>query len=357
MARAVTETRIFVASPGDLGPERDALDAVADDLTHSFGEDQRFRVLRWERDAYPGMGRPQGVVNDRIGDDYDIFVGIMWKRFGTDTGVAGSGTVEEFDRAYARWKSTGQPPILFYFCERPFFPGTLAEQKQLGKVTAFRERIQQDGITGRFETTEEFKDQVRRDLARTVRESGTHGTSTARDLPVRDEQPAASTSTSVPRQPSRSFDALHVPQRRRQPTDQEKRQFVRDGFATIREYFRQAGAALETSDSSIHVEVEEDTKRSFICEVFVEGASKSRCRVWIGGSFGSGNQISFVFGNSFDSFSGNSMNDYVSVGQDDLGTLLFKASGMSHSQSVSEPLDPEGAAEHFWRRTTDVLSY
>jgi hypothetical protein len=44
------------------------------------------------------MGRPEQLILDQIGQ-YDLFVGIMWRRFGTPTGVAGSGTEQEFDHA------------------------------------------------------------------------------------------------------------------------------------------------------------------------------------------------------------------------------------------------------------------
>ena len=101
MPRTVTQIRVFVASPGDVPDERDALDEVVDDLRHSF-DDLDVRLLRWERDTYPAMGRPQGVVNDQVGE-FDVFVGVMWKRFGTRTGEADSGTEEEFNRAFERW--------------------------------------------------------------------------------------------------------------------------------------------------------------------------------------------------------------------------------------------------------------
>ncbi len=46
----------------------------------------------------------QDVINKQIGSDYHIFVGIMWKKFGTETKRAGSGTEEEFSLAYDRYK-------------------------------------------------------------------------------------------------------------------------------------------------------------------------------------------------------------------------------------------------------------
>lgn len=49
---------------------------------------------------------------------YDIFVGIMWRRFGTETKVAGSGTEEEFPIAYRSWEEQRKLlELVFYFCQ------------------------------------------------------------------------------------------------------------------------------------------------------------------------------------------------------------------------------------------------
>jgi hypothetical protein len=94
-------------------------------------------LVRWETHVHPDLGLDaQKVVNDQIGD-YDIFVGVMWKRLGTQTTTAGSGTEEEFRRAYERWQKESLP-VLFYFCQAPFPPPrTKEEVEQLGKVGTF----------------------------------------------------------------------------------------------------------------------------------------------------------------------------------------------------------------------------
>ena len=102
-------------------------------------------LLRWETHAYPSMGRPQSVINAQIGD-YDVFVGILWKRFGTPTGRAESGTEEEFRLAFDSWKKTKRPHILLYFYTAPLVPPKSAEEvRQLGLVIDFRERKKQRG--------------------------------------------------------------------------------------------------------------------------------------------------------------------------------------------------------------------
>ena len=59
--------------------------------------DFRIESKKWEKDVFPAFGEDsQDVINKQIGTDYNIFVGIMWKKFGTPTSRAESGTEEEF---------------------------------------------------------------------------------------------------------------------------------------------------------------------------------------------------------------------------------------------------------------------
>ena len=115
MTEKVTKVRVFIASPGDVQKERDSLPAVIEELSRTTGRNLGFviELVRWEIHCYPAMGRPQGVINEQIGD-YDIFIGVMWKRFGTPTGKADSGTEEEFNLAYEDWKRDNKLHIAFY---------------------------------------------------------------------------------------------------------------------------------------------------------------------------------------------------------------------------------------------------
>ena len=68
--------------------------------------DIRFELVMWETDTFPSIGKDaQSIINEQIGDDYDIFVGLMWTRFGTPTPRAGSGTEEEFNLALEKLKT------------------------------------------------------------------------------------------------------------------------------------------------------------------------------------------------------------------------------------------------------------
>ena len=47
--------------------------------------------------------------------DADVVVGIFWKRFGTPTGDAQSGTEHELRNAWEAWRKNGRPDVMVYF--------------------------------------------------------------------------------------------------------------------------------------------------------------------------------------------------------------------------------------------------
>ena len=92
--------RVFVASPRDVSAEREALERVVTEVnqTHGVPLGYSIELWRWETHATPDGGRPQDVINAQL-PEFDVFIGILWRRFGTPTGVAGSGTAED-DHTY-----------------------------------------------------------------------------------------------------------------------------------------------------------------------------------------------------------------------------------------------------------------
>jgi hypothetical protein len=102
----MSRVRVFIGSPGDVPEERDIVSVVVDELRRTVAPiiPLELETVRWETHSWPDVGEDaQDVINREIGH-YDVFVGIMWKRFGTPTKRAGSGTSEEFNRAYAYFK-------------------------------------------------------------------------------------------------------------------------------------------------------------------------------------------------------------------------------------------------------------
>jgi hypothetical protein len=164
--------RIFASSPGDVADERAQLAEVVQELNSTLqalvpeaGID--LELIRWETHSHPDLtGEPQSVIEQQLDGDYDVFVGVMWARFGTPTSQAGSGTEQEFRNAHAGWQRYGRPShILFYFCEEPIPASVaIAGADQLKSIQAFKDELQQRGLIGQYASHSAFGEKVRRDL-------------------------------------------------------------------------------------------------------------------------------------------------------------------------------------------------
>ena len=94
MSRTESVLAIFLASPSDVMDERNLFQEIVAEWNQTWARNLglRLELLRWEQDAYPGAGTDsQDVINHQIPEDYDLFIGLMWSRFGTPTARAGSG--------------------------------------------------------------------------------------------------------------------------------------------------------------------------------------------------------------------------------------------------------------------------
>ena len=169
MPSEVTKLQIFVASPADVQKEHDRLSAVVKELNNDVARSKNLvlDLVQWKTHTHPGMGEDaQAVINEQISPT-DIFIGIMWKRFGTPTKRAPSGTVEEFQRAYELWKKNPQIRIMFYFNKTPYYPD-VKELKQWKKVLDFRSSVSESGLIADYEDVEDFEKQVRSHLNKLV---------------------------------------------------------------------------------------------------------------------------------------------------------------------------------------------
>lgn len=135
--------RAFLASPGDLQDERNAIRDVVDEFNESWANELGYQVelIGWE-ETVAGYGRPQHLINQDL-DRCDLFLGMIWKRWGTPPdhdGPFSSGFEEEFERSMARCEETGSPEISLFFKEIPdefaVDPGD-----DLKKVLEFRKKI------------------------------------------------------------------------------------------------------------------------------------------------------------------------------------------------------------------------
>ena len=176
MARVETVLRVFVASPGDVADARWRLQKVVEELNYTWSRTTALRLdlVRWETHAFSDIGADAQEVINRQLDEFDIFLGIMWKRLGQPTPRAESGTKEEFIRARRRYEANPKAVrIMFYFKDAP--PSLLSDVDtgELDAVRRFRDEVAQSGVFyWTFTTTSKFEELVRQHLNRQLLEWG-----------------------------------------------------------------------------------------------------------------------------------------------------------------------------------------
>ena len=172
MPRQETILQLFLASPGDVVEEREIVEKVVNEFNITWRREigKSIEIVRWESHSVPGVGAdPQELINEQIGSEYDIFVGIMWTKFGSPTLRAESGTQEEFKLAKARCdKGSKAPRILMYFKNEGIDLDKL-DLEQYQKVSNFQKSMGEEGLFyWSFKQVEEFESYIRIHLSRVV---------------------------------------------------------------------------------------------------------------------------------------------------------------------------------------------
>ena len=167
MTKNILKYTLFVASPSDLSEERLAVDEIIQELNLVYGNQNNLiiEVLKWETHSAPGISNvhPQEIINQDIGNEYDLFLGLLWNKFGTKTESADSGTEEEFLLAYKRFKEGEENfQILFYFKTAPPKSMNDINWKNLKKIEEFKNSISEKHVLyWEFDTLENLKSLLR----------------------------------------------------------------------------------------------------------------------------------------------------------------------------------------------------
>lgn len=187
MKRTLQKLRIFVASPSDMSAERAQVEKVATMLKPLADEvGLTIDVVDW-RAAVPDMGCPEQVILDQLKPtSWDVFIGILWHRFGTPPGGKDpqtkkeylSGTEEEFKIAYRLWKLCRNPRIMIYRCKRKVSLDMI-DFEQAQRVNEFFAQFnavkgEHPGLYREFDTTEEFDRLLFGDLQKILLDYGKH---------------------------------------------------------------------------------------------------------------------------------------------------------------------------------------
>lgn len=167
---ATITVKILVSCPGDVSSEKQEIIRLCDAFSKSNFDNTNinFHVLDW-KDYIGSFGeRPQEQLNNFFGE-YDTYIGILWKRFGSKPGSINSsgrenesGTEEEFYTAIEKRIKHGKPDIKFFFKTYKRETNSLDENEQLSKVFKFHEEQKNSGVNyiNEFDSPEDFNSKI-----------------------------------------------------------------------------------------------------------------------------------------------------------------------------------------------------
>jgi len=169
LPRDLKEYKVFIASPGNLQPERTEFRDVIEEYNKHEARPRgvEFVAVGWE-DTFPGVGRPQTIINAEI-QTCHYFLLLFWNRWGTRPVAAKdaaftSGSEEEYHVALQCYQDPEHPLRDIAV----FFKGVDAAQlndpgPQLQKVLRFRKRLEKERRLKfhAFDAKEEFASALR----------------------------------------------------------------------------------------------------------------------------------------------------------------------------------------------------
>ncbi len=152
--------RAFISSPEDVRNERELIENLIRELnTIWIKENGRYiDLVKWESLPYSsGISIDQTTelaIDQLTDDDYDLFIGLLWRRFGARVPRIGAGTADEFEQAYER-SYYGERPAMFYFKTAPI-PPELLNSKEVAEVRKFRDRLSKPRVSQALRQVLEF---------------------------------------------------------------------------------------------------------------------------------------------------------------------------------------------------------
>lgn len=164
------EIKVLLSCPEDVSREGyflDLIEKVISYYNHFFSKTtgaKKLELTHWKKNIYLGKGKPrvQDRINYRLVDICDIFIGILWTRFGSPPGITTnglnfeSGTEEEFYRARKISKD-----LWIFFCNCPINPSKI-DLTQLEKVRKFKKSLKDKQIEySEFSSLVELEKQLR----------------------------------------------------------------------------------------------------------------------------------------------------------------------------------------------------
>lgn len=171
MPRLFSRMTVLVASPSDTIDERAALERIIAATNRTAGAENGvfLELVKWETHVRPSISSDgQAVINSQLPVP-DAVLGIFWRRIGTQTPRARSGSIEEIEGAIERWRRKDDVDVLVYFNQAA--SGSSNDDNVVsGELVGFKRSLQESGVlTWDYEGTADFERQVKEHLDSLVR--------------------------------------------------------------------------------------------------------------------------------------------------------------------------------------------
>lgn len=167
MPQKVDLIKVFISCPNDLDDERKIVREVCKGISNVTCSKKNIEVkpIDYKENIIPIItdSDAQAVIDDQLDKErYDIYIGIMWHRFGDLRESGMTPTESEFHTAFERHQDTGYPSMQFYFKCSEYAPSDDYEKEQLEKVELFKSKIQNMnlGMYKSFTDALSFQDSV-----------------------------------------------------------------------------------------------------------------------------------------------------------------------------------------------------
>ncbi len=121
---------------------------VVDEVNRTLRVSQeiQFEVWDWARDAMPGIaGTSQEQIDKQI-PDHDVYLGMMWKRFGAPTEGSGSGTEHEFNNSRKSHLERRQPTHVIFSFKTAIDSLAELDAAEFTKIDSFKRQLAHDGL-------------------------------------------------------------------------------------------------------------------------------------------------------------------------------------------------------------------
>jgi hypothetical protein len=146
---------------------------------------------------------------------------------------------------------------------------------------------------------------------------------------------------------------IPIPKVRRYATDQEKEQFLRQTFDTIKDYFQKGLQELEQKLPETSTDFDEISRYKFTVRIYHQGNERCKCKIWRGGVGSDG----IAFAEGFSALDqDNAFSEQITIEDSGYGLGLKMLMGSAFgTQPRDRVLNQQEAAEALWLRFVQRL--